>query len=688
MNAVVMSEAVEIVTPRESAREAASRFAKTKLAHGFKGYPLHRWREADGTVRYFVIRLKHPETGKKWVRPMHLTAAGEYVLEKPPAPETGRILYNLPALLAADPDTPLFIVEGEACADELMARGVLATTSGGASSADSADWTPAQKFHDVRLWPDNDPTEPDKEPPGMKYAADVAAKLRDLTAVATPVTEKVPGKREKPQPSSVEVRLIAPEIVEALPEKGDCVNWLAEHPDATAADILALPMVPYTPSNNIATVQPPPAEPPAIAHEQRILERFREVIRGCGVVGEECNAATVYLAITSRLLDKLVSLAIKGPSSSGKSYTTEKTVEFFPKEAVIEMTAMSERALVYSKEEYTHRTMILYEATALRENSEDNLTSYFVRSLLSEGRIEYPVTVRDPAGGWMTKTIVKEGPTNLIITTTKTRVHAENETRLLSLNTNDTREQTRAIFRALADESSAEPNKSEWHDLQRWLQSDKALHKVTVPYARQLAELIPPVAVRLRRDFGALLALIRTHAILHQLNRETDAEGRIVATVDDYAEVRELVAHLIAEGVGSTVHETVRETVEAVEALAVEGGVMARAVAERLKLDKSTASRRLRMASDGGYIRNLEERRGKPGRWVKGDPLPEKVDLLPQPCNLEPSETRINRGGCTVASVNQGVEESAENAESEPVEPEPVEFDEEQTAETVEEGEL
>ena len=60
---------------------------------------------------------------------------------------------------------------------------------------------------------------------------------------------------------------------------------------------------------------------------------------------------------------------------------------------------MSERALVYSPEQYSHRTLIVYEVVALREGVEDDMTSYFVRSLLSEGRINYPVTVRDKDGG-------------------------------------------------------------------------------------------------------------------------------------------------------------------------------------------------------------------------------------------------------------------------------------------------
>jgi hypothetical protein len=144
-----------------------------------------------------------------------------------------------------------------------------------------------------------------------------------------------------------------------------------------------------TPSDSTATAQPQPVEPPALARELRILDRFKQEVRLRGLIGEERNAATLYLIITSRLLDKQVSAGVKGHSSSGKSYTVETVVSFFPDDAVIEMTAMSERALVYSSREYRHRTLVVYEVVALREGVEDDLTSYFVRSLLSEGRIDY-----------------------------------------------------------------------------------------------------------------------------------------------------------------------------------------------------------------------------------------------------------------------------------------------------------
>ena len=347
------------------------------------------------------------------------------------------------------------------------------------------------------------------------------------------------------------------------------------------------------PSQDTATAQPP-VKPPALAAEPQIIERFKQEARFRGLVGEERNAAVLYLVLTSRLLERQVSAGVKGHSSSGKSFTVETVVKFFPADAVVEFTAMSEKALIYSNREFKNRTIVIYEITGLREGVEDDLTSYFVRTLLSEGKLDYEVTVKDKAGGFTTKRIVKEGPTNLVFTTTKTRVHPENETRILTLQSDDSTAQTRRVLREIAKESNGGGGVEEWVELQSWLTT--AEHRVTIPYSELLAELIEPIAVRLRRDFGALLSLIRSHAVLHQQTRSKDDHGRIIATIDDYAVVRDLIADTISDGLEATVPDTVRETVAAVEALADAEGVMARKIAQHLDIDKSNASR---PATDG-----------------------------------------------------------------------------------------
>ena len=98
--------------------------------------------------------------------------------------------------------------------------------------------------------------------------------------------------------------------------------------------------------------------------------------------------------------------------------------------------------------------------------------------------------------------------------------------------------------------------------------------------------------------------------------------------------VRDLIGEVVAAGVGATVTDIVRETIKAVATIAGELGATAQRLAEHLHLDRSTISRRLRIAADGGFIRNLETKRGLPGRWQIGGPLPDDQEVLPHRCTL------------------------------------------------------
>jgi hypothetical protein len=367
-----------------------------------------------------------------------------------------------------------------------------------------------------------------------------------------------------------------------------------------------------------------------LAQSPDILAEFSEDLERCRVVGERTNGELLYLAMTSRLLDKIVSVAVKGPSSGGKSFLVGSVVGFFPKTAAYQFTSFSEKALYYTEEPLSHRHLILTEAAGGGEVQE-----YTIRTLLSEGRLEYEF-VEKTSEGLRARRICKEGPTGFITTTTRDRLHAENETRYLSLVVKDTREQTRRVFRALAEENTREPDRGRWRALQTWLEYGK--HRVVIPYAGALAEKMGDVAVRLRRDFSVVLSLIKAHAILHRATRGRDEHGRIIATPADYARVRELVSGLIAEGVEATVPKAVRETVEAVDNVIDGWGeehATNKAIADELEIDKAAASRRVRAAIGRGYLKNLEDRRGQPARIVLAESMPEDQEILPAPEELE-----------------------------------------------------
>nr|MDP9455936.1 hypothetical protein [Actinomycetota bacterium] len=175
-----------------------------------------------------------------------------------------------------------------------------------------------------------------------------------------------------------------------------------------------------------------------LAESPDILAEFVKDLERCRLVGETRNAKLLYLALTSRILEKIVSVAVKGPSSAGKSYLVRKVLGFFPESACWSFSGMSEKTLFYTEEPLSHRHLFFAEAAGVGGEFQD----YIIRTLLSEGFLEYEF-VEKTADGLRPRRIRKDGPTGFITTTTRSSLFWENETRYLSLTVTDTRDQTR-----------------------------------------------------------------------------------------------------------------------------------------------------------------------------------------------------------------------------------------------------
>jgi len=192
---------------------AAKTVTEPQRKAGYVSTGLYLYKEQDGTILFVRLRMDHPN-GDKWIRPLSRNTAGDWVELKEPIFNDGKPLYNLHSI-AKEPDKPVFIVEGEKCADALNKLGLLATTSGGASSAKDANWQ-VLEGREVWIWPDNDDA-------GKQYAREVKVKLTTLNATI----------------KQIDINLIK------LPIKGDCYDWLTQFKalngcDAVADDVLDL----------------------------------------------------------------------------------------------------------------------------------------------------------------------------------------------------------------------------------------------------------------------------------------------------------------------------------------------------------------------------------------------------------------------------------------------------------------
>jgi hypothetical protein len=189
--------------------EEARRLATTVVRGEFKPEGLYPYTNEKGEPLFWRWRVRLPD-GSKIIRPMRKNGEG-YELGEPDFPN-GKPLYRLHEL-AAHPGARVWYVEGENCADALAKLGLLATTAGGATSDEKADFPPMAK-RTVTIWPDNDR-------PGIEHAQRVAVKLQALACNVEMIDARALG----------------------LPEGGDCVDWLKAHPGATAADLARLARV-------------------------------------------------------------------------------------------------------------------------------------------------------------------------------------------------------------------------------------------------------------------------------------------------------------------------------------------------------------------------------------------------------------------------------------------------------------
>jgi hypothetical protein len=359
-----------------------------------------------------------------------------------------------------------------------------------------------------------------------------------------------------------------------------------------------------------------------LLNDLNLMQGLREVIASLGYAGDPRPAIITFVAIISRLLERPINLAYISPSSAGKNAAVEATLPIFPEGAYYLVRASSPRALIYNEQQFQHRVVVLTEADSLPE---EGPAASAIRSLMSDQEMSYEVVEKGKDGEFHVRKISKPGPTGLITTSTRP-LGDQASTRTLTVNISDSPQQTRLVLHAQADRTNHTlnpPDLSPLTALDRWLEL-AGERRVVVPFAHALADLVPATAVRMRRDFAQLLAVVQVMALLHQCQRDRDSQGRIVASLDDYAESRWLLEDVFDVTVSEGLTPAVRQTVEAVSKLSMSGHpVTEQQLTAELGLSKSAVSYRVKRALQGGWLVNLNTQRGAAAQLLPGAPIPD-----------------------------------------------------------------
>lgn len=367
------------------------------------------------------------------------------------------------------------------------------------------------------------------------------------------------------------------------------------------------------------------------------LTLVRQAILSQGYGGDVGQPMITYLAATSRLLAMRsgampVHLLLVAQASAGKSYLLGIVIRLLPEEAYHVIDAGSPRVLIYDDADLQHRVLIFGEADSLPAG-EDNPAASAVRTLLQEHSLSYKVTVKNPeTGEYSVKEVCKPGPTVMISTSTR-RLGYQLDTRVFSLDVMDTPDK---IGAALLAQAELELNGATAPDgaliaFQSYLQV-LSPWEVSVPFIKVLAAEIGrrATAARIMRDFARLTSLIKSVAIISHRQRQRNKDGQVIAQIEDYATVYELVGPMYEATLTGATKE-LRATVQAVEEMLELGqSISATTLASQLVINRGTASRRVNAAIKRGWIINRETKKSQPWDLQMGEPLPE-TQGLPDP---------------------------------------------------------
>jgi DNA primase catalytic core len=299
-----------------------------------------------------------------------------------------------------------------------------------------------------------------------------------------------------------------------------------------------------------------------LLRDPRLVERILEDFERCGVIGEEVNKLTGYLAATSRKLEDPLAVIIQSSSAAGKSSLMEAVLALMPDEERVKYSAMTGQSLFYMGE-----TDLKQKILAIVEEEGASRASYALKLLQSEGELSIASTGKDPATGRLvTHEYRVEGPVMIFLTTTAIELDEELLNRCLVLTVDEDREQTKAIHRLQRERQTLEGLLA-----RRDRDAVLALHRnaqrllrpllVANPYARELT--FTDDRTRTRRDHVKYLSLIRTIALLHQYQRPVKAvqhRGQPVEYVEVTLEDLALANLLAHEVLGRSLDELPPQT--------------------------------------------------------------------------------------------------------------------------------
>lgn len=264
--------------------------------------------------------------------------------------------------------------------------------------------------------------------------------------------------------------------------------------------------------------------------KRNLIANIDKLLEQSGIIGEENNRKILFVAASSYKMSNPLHVMVQASSGSGKSHLINSIAGCMPQNEVFNTTSLTSKSLYYcTDKQLNNKLLVIQDFDGLDEEAELAL-----REIQSFKQLKR--TTVEKTASRNRKTVNKTVKASLasLIATTKTEIYHDNESRSIVLGIDESEEQTLKIIRQQNQRKAGNINSDKELEAQQILRNCMTVLKnydVVNPYADKID--LPLDARMLRRLNGQFQDFICQITVLHQYQRKTDSQKRLITTKED-----------------------------------------------------------------------------------------------------------------------------------------------------------
>ena len=290
--------------------------------------------------------------------------------------------------------------------------------------------------------------------------------------------------------------------------------------------------------NKVSIPQSIQKEATSFWKKKRLMKRIDQQLQEAGIIGEQNNRRLGFCIVSSYGMSTPLHGLIQGTSGSGKTWLLTTLCALVPPENYIPITRATDNSFYnYGPYDLKNKLISIEDKDAMSEEA-----SLAFRELQSKGMVSTSTTGQDDTGN--NRSFIKKvyGPVASIACTTKGELYLDDMNRCFLLAVDESKTQTTNILAYQKQQAAGLVDVDKMQSVQYFMQHLLRLlqsYRVVIPYATQIH--LPNHVKDKRRLNNLYLSLVSQLTLLHQYQREKDAQNRLISTIEDLQLANEIM---------------------------------------------------------------------------------------------------------------------------------------------------